>query len=223
MIVVKKLNESGYREALFGLSLSYGKNKAFESGDISEEEFYGKMANIAQSLCKREGGENKFLRQISVWLDVSAPLYWWKQADQYKVGTVTQSESTMHTLMKCPVTEAMFETDSVTDTEGHYLCSIIIPELEELRQKYVEMTENAPKGMLPHELREYYKDRDKYKKDLIALLPQSFIQRRIWSLNYAVLRNIRAHRSDHFLKEWWFFCKTIPTIVDHPELLLESY
>lgn len=81
---VKVLREEGYEEALLGLSLSYGKEK---------------NPRVALRLAFRQGGHNKFLESIVVWLDVRAPRYWWSQFDTYRVGTTKQSESTMHTLL----------------------------------------------------------------------------------------------------------------------------
>ena len=94
---VKVLSESGYRYALFGIGLSYGLTSGKTTdqvalGDALLDRLYG----IAKKLAHKGNAENKFLRQISVTLDVEAPIYWWKQADTYKVGTTSQSESTMH-------------------------------------------------------------------------------------------------------------------------------
>jgi len=88
------LNESGYEESLYGLSLSYNSTPS---------------PRVAQNLAFKGGGHNKFLESIVVWLEVAAPRYWWSQFDTYRVGTTKQSESTMHTLMKSPLTADNFE------------------------------------------------------------------------------------------------------------------
>ena len=101
------LSEYGFHEALLGMGLSHGKTSGITSlwdihNDASLKERALKLAGLGS-------GHDKFLRMIVFTLDITAPLYWWKQFDTYKVGTVAQSESTMHTLMKNPLTPEMFE------------------------------------------------------------------------------------------------------------------
>ena len=96
---VNIINESGYKEALIGLSLSY--NTKFDQE---------KQHNIAKKLADKNGGHNKFLESIVVWIDINAPRYWWQQFDTYRVGMTKQSESTMHTLLKRQLTYDDFET-----------------------------------------------------------------------------------------------------------------
>lgn len=111
---VKILSEYGYEEALFGLGLSYGKTSGIEIKDlVSNDDLFQSMKKVSTSLSGLGNGHNKFLRMITVYLDINAPLYWWKQFDTYKIGTVAQSESTMHTLMKTPITENCFENGSI--------------------------------------------------------------------------------------------------------------
>jgi len=107
------LHEAGQMAGLFGIGLSFGL-----TSDISFEEFchHGecemletRLSGVAYRLAGKGGGHDKFLRQLIMWVEIDAPLYWWKQMDQYKVATVTQSESTMHTLMKRPLTQDDFE------------------------------------------------------------------------------------------------------------------
>ncbi len=93
---IEIINESGYDEALIGLSLSY--NQPIE-----------KMPEVARKLADKDGGHNKFLESICVWLDITAPRYWWQQFDTYRVGVTKQSESTMHTLLKSELTQDNFE------------------------------------------------------------------------------------------------------------------
>lgn len=92
---VKILSEHGYDEAMLGLSLSY--NQPIE-----------KMENVAIRLAPKDGGHNKFLESIFVWVDIVAPRYWWQQFDAYRIGVTKQSESTMHTLVKRPLTQNDF-------------------------------------------------------------------------------------------------------------------
>jgi len=90
------LREAGYQEALLGLSLSY-------------DQPIDRMPDVACKLAGRDNGENKFLESIAVWLDVTAPRYWWQQFDTYRVGVTKQSASTMHTLLRRPLTQDDFE------------------------------------------------------------------------------------------------------------------
>ena len=89
------LNECGYDEALLGLSLSYNQDPEL-------------MPNVARKLCHKDGGHNKFLEAIVVWLDITAPRYWWSQFDTYRVGVTKQSESTMHTILRRPLSQEGF-------------------------------------------------------------------------------------------------------------------
>jgi len=93
---VKILREAGYTEAMLGLSLSHNQ-------------LVDKMPGVAAKLAHRDGGHNKFLESMAVWLDVTGPRYWWAQFDTYRVGVTKQSESTMHTLMKRQLQSSDFE------------------------------------------------------------------------------------------------------------------
>lgn len=181
------MKESGYEEALFGIGLSYGLVSGYATPEEAmRHDEWSRLCELAPKLASRGGGHDKFLRQIGVVLDITAPLYWWKQMDTYKVGTVAQSESTMHTLLKKPVTKDCFESGQVPDFYVNFL--------EDLRQ-----------------------DGDFAK--LNACLPQSWLQRRIWTGNYAVLKNIILQRENHKLPEWKFFFDALLPTLSHPELL----
>ena len=139
---VKVINESGYRMALMGIGLSYG----LTSGKDIEElalgyKLFDRLEGIAKKLAHKGNAENKFLRQIVVTLDIEAPIYWWKQADTYKVGTTAQSESTMHTLTRTPITQDRFEHPIFPETLKH---------LEGLRQcgEFEQLINELPCGWL---------------------------------------------------------------------------
>ena len=103
---VKILREAGYQEALLGLSLSH--NQPVE-----------RMPAVAQKLCSLEDGHNKFLESICLWLDVSAPRYWWQQFDTYRVGVTKQSQSTMHTILHRCLTQDDFESPLASGVLRH--------------------------------------------------------------------------------------------------------
>lgn len=108
---VEVLWEYGYGPALFGLGLSYGLTSDYYFIDIGwREQIYERLCRVSQRCAKKSNGEEKFLRMIQIWADVTAPRFWWSEFDTYKVGTVALSESTMHTLGKRPLTPEDFET-----------------------------------------------------------------------------------------------------------------
>lgn len=172
-------------------------------------------------LCRRliNGGpeHRKFLRQIMVSVDITAPLYWWKEFDTYKVGTTANSTSTMHKLASTPITLECFETgdydDSITypcpDVEGSTLdmpvgafVEDLIHDLEELRQKYLET-----------------KDK-RYWKELIRWLPNGWLQTRTVTMNYENLRSMAHQRAGHKLSEWHSFLEWVKTLPYAEELII---
>lgn len=162
--------------------------------------------NLAQRMIKAGDSDSKFLRQIFVSVDITAPLYWWKEADTYKIGTTANSTSTMHKLASTPITLDCFETDDFNSDlvlypnngiQGDFFMKDafqnVIEYCETLRQKYNET-----------------KDK-RYWKELIRLLPEGWLQTRTWTANYAVLRNMYFQRRNHKLTEWHQFCNWIET------------
>lgn len=154
---------------------------------------------LAQKLIKAGSEHRKFMRQIFVSVDITAPLYWWKEFDTYKVGTVANSTSTMHKLASTPITLDCFEMDDFEDVifeigkeddlEHKYINSIwsnLLFYLEILRQKYNET-----------------KDK-RYWKELIRLLPESWLQKRTVTMDYENLLAIcsKGQRRNHKLTEW---------------------
>lgn len=147
--------------------------------------------NLAQSLIKAGSEHRKFMRQIFVSVDITAPLYWWKEFDTYKVGTVANSTSTMHKLASTPITLDCFETDDAEILENHNYAvscwwSELIDHLETLRKDYNET-----------------KDK-RYWKELIRLLPESWLQKRTITMNYENLLGMcsKGQRRFHKLTEW---------------------
>jgi len=145
---------------------------------------------LALRLCAAGSDHRKFLRQILVTMDITAPLYWWKEFDTYKVGTVANSTSTMHKLHARAIGLDDFSTDHMTPGS--------LAEFE----KYVAYLETV-------RLR-YAADKNKTDwYDLIQLLPSSYNQMRTVSLNYEVLANIYFARRNHKLDEWHTLCGAI--------------
>ena len=146
---------------------------------------------LARALIQGGPEHRKFLRQIFVSVDITAPLYWWKQFDTYKIGTVANSTSTMHKLTSKPITLDCFEIDDFNQDLEYYatnttgmLSDLIIEQLEFLRQKYLET-----------------KDK-RYWKQLVRWLPQGWLQTRTWTANYEVIRTMVHQRQMHKLNQW---------------------
>ena len=154
---------------------------------------------LMKTLAAAGQDHGKFLRMIHVQLDVTAPLYWWKEADQYKVGTVTDSCSTMHKIHAKEFTMDDFSHEHL----------------------YSPLHDLKPTVDLLNVYRERFLD-TKNKDDwwqLIQLLPSSYNQRRTWDLNYAVLRNIYHARKGHRLDEWKTLLDWIETLPYAKELI----
>jgi hypothetical protein len=205
-MTVKFISSYGWCEALLGIGLSYGISSGIDLGGLhADSDLKDKLVEIAKSLAYKDNGENKFMRQISVWLDITAPLYWWKQMDQYKVGTTTQSESTMHTLMKSSL--------SIDNFEKPYNPA---QEVNEDTEKWA-LDMGTLIGTLNSYISEYKTDVRLDRKQflfnaVVAMLPESFLQRRIVSCNVSVLRNIVAQRYKHKLPQWKIFCDAVKAI-----------
>ena len=180
MIHVKKLEEAGYQSALFGLSLN--KNKKPED-----------MAKVLERLASMDGGHNKALEHIDIWLEVRAPRYWWQEADTYRLST-KNSESTMHTIDKRNLESSDFENGDINSATLHDLNW----KLNKLRKKEITMSE--------------------FKRHL----PEGFMQTRMWKMSYKTLRNIIMQRRKHRLENWRDFIQQTLDQVDHPELLPKS-
>ena len=168
--------------------------------------FIGKNdLELAQKLIKAGLPHRKFLRQIFVAVDITAPLYWWKEFDTYKVGTVANSTSTMHKLEDTPITLDCFELTSVKLCEAG---KQYFQELENMRIRYNELkntdTEKAKR----------------YWKALIQLLPESWLQKRTITMNYENILNMYRQRKHHKLTEWSkSFCDWVKTLPYAKELI----
>ena len=157
--------------------------------------------DLAKRLRRAGSDHRKFIRQIFVSVDITAPLYWWKEYDTYKVGTVANSTSTMHKIHSKPFELEDFSHDHLTE-RGLLSLQRTIGDLEEIRLRFVQ---------------------DKKKEDwydMIQLLPTSYNQMRTCTLNYETLVNIYYARKNHKLEEWHTFCRWIETLPYARELIL---
>lgn len=156
---------------------------------------------LAKRLARAGSDHRKFLRQIFISVDVTAPMYWWKEYDTYKVATVANSTSTMHKIHSKEFSRDDFSLDKL-DEDSMAFFDTIIAKLEELRLKYTET-----------------KDKQ-YWYDIIQLLPSSYNQMRTCSLNYETLINIYYARKGHKLDEWHTFCDFIKTLPYAKDLIM---
>ena len=172
---------------------SWEKSDSWKDQSIGTFFFGQKDIDLMQRLIKAGTSDSKFMRQIMVCMDVTAPMYWWSEFDTYKVATVANSTSKMHKLASTPITMDCFEMDDFNDIHIilPYWLDVVIPNLEELRQKY-----NDTKDI-------------RYWKELIRVLPESWLQKRTITLDYATLRNQYFQRRYHKLTEWNTYCKWI--------------
>ena len=174
--------------------------------------------DLLQRLIKAGPEHRKFMRQIFVSVDITAPLYFWKELDTYKIGTTANSTSTMHKLASKPITKEDFEMDDydgslkVYDKEPYniddYVDDIwdsIIDYCETLRQRYIE-TKNK-----------------KYWKELIRLLPEGYLQTRTVTMNYENLYSIVRQRKGHRLVEWNSFIGWVYALPYANELIFYNY
>lgn len=157
--------------------------------------------SLAKRLCKAGSDHRKFIRQILVCVDITAPLYWWKEYDTYKVATVANSTSTMHKIHSKEFSKDDFSCDKMTpETLEEF--EKIISYLEVLRLKYMETKDKS------------------YWYDIIQFLPSSYNQMRTCTFNYETLINIYHSRKHHKLDEWHVVCDWIKTLPYAEELII---
>lgn len=159
--------------------------------------------DLAKRLCKAGSDHRKFIRQIIVSVDITAPLYWWKEFDTYKVATVANSTSTMHKLHSKPIELDDFSHDKLSD-ESSDAFKAFIGFIEKKRQDFIASKDK----------KDWY--------DLIQLLPSSYNQKRTVTMNYENLLNMYYARRNHKLDEWHVYCDWILTLPYTKDLFLQD-
>lgn len=185
----------------------YSSRNALNSWDKSDSDLENDILGdndlaLARKLCRAGSDHRKFLRQIMVSMDITAPLYWWKEFDTYKVGTVANSCSTMHTIHKRELTMEDFSCEHLMTKEKQMLKMII--------------------NLLNEDIMVYNADTNQkaFWWQIIQLMPSSFNQKRTVTLNYEVLLNIYHARRNHRLDEWRTFCGYIEAMPYFAEICL---
>ena len=203
MLLVERISVMNFENAIRGarnpmnswarMDSSYDEDGNFVLGEND--------LSLATRLAKAGSDHRKFLRQIMVSMDITAPLYWWKEFDTYKVGTVANSTSTMHKIQAKEFTREDFSCDRMSDDCLAVLDSVIAY-LESERVKFNETKEKQN------------------WHNMIQLLPSSFNQMRTVTMNYEVLINIYYARRNHKLGEWHTLCEAIEGLPYAKELIL---
>ena len=157
--------------------------------------------SLASRLAKAGSDHRKYLRQVIVSLDICAPLYWWKEFDTYKVGTVANSCSTMHKIQAKEFTRADFSCEKMSE-EGLRVLDTVIDFMERERIAFIETKDKA------------------HWHNMIQMLPTSYNQLRTVTLNYEVLINIYRARRYHKLDEWKILCAEIERLPYAKELIM---
>ena len=225
------IGEYGYEQSLMGLGLSFGLTADTSFEDLKAEarsckdSKIGKLAKVALKLAPKDGGHNKFLESMQVWIDINAPRYWWSEFDTYRVGTSKQSASTMHTLVK-QMNSLLSDANALLGISTRFqpTCGY-----EKVKEYYIEHFEHtSDETHLSDAVFEFARKISKMNKIVCPIeqlvfvkgvLTENYLQRRIVSTNYKALRNIIIQRKDHRLPHWQMFVKDILAQVEHPELL----
>lgn len=210
LIKAEKIVVFGFEAAIRGMRNpmnSWDKSDSFvlacEDGSLSNLQIGKNDLKLMQSLVKAGTDHSKFMRMINVTMDITAPLYWWKEFDTYKVGTVANSCSTMHKLTDTNIDIDLFSLDFTLYPINEYEYEVI--------DRYFHLLED---------LRIKSKNGDKLSWELlIKLLPESYNQKRTIQLNYQVLRNIYFARKNHKLNEWIKLCDIIKQLPYAKELI----
>ena len=208
MIFIDKVETCGWAPALRGMRNPKDSWDRADSDFINPPRLGPNDLTLATSLAKGGPVHAKYRRMVTVYCDITAPLYWWKEFDTYKVGTVANSCSTMHKIHSRPLTINNFAHEHLTECNRNLL-ELTIKNINDARLEYLAAA-----------------DSDTAKEawwQMIQLLPSSYLQKRTIMLNYEVLHNIyHSPRYNHKLSEWKFFCEWIKTLPYADDLIINT-
>ena len=204
MIDIRIPSIYGWTEAIRGMRnpLNSWKNSDSDINEYGEGEIGPKDLKLMKSLGTAGPSHGKYKRMITVYVDITAPLYWWKEFDTYKVGTVANSCSTMHKIQEKAFGLSDFSHEHLNETSLDIL-SKIIELLNDYRSKFIEQKDKS------------------YWWQMIQMLPSSYNQKRTVMLNYEVLTNIYNTRKGHKLDEWEKFREWIRSL-PYSELITQE-
>ena len=196
MIKFEKIDVMNFNNAIRGMRNplnSWGKSDSGFNWEIGKYVLGPSDLALAKRLVKAGSDHRKFLRQIIVSVDITAPLYWWKEFDTYKVGTVANSCSTMHKIQAKQFERADFSCERMSD-DALAVLDAVIDCLEKNRLAFIETKDKS------------------YWHNMIQLLPTSYNQMRTITLSYENLLNQYPSRKGHKLQEWRDYCAKIETL-----------
>lgn len=188
-----------------------------ETADFDPADYGGfKMGvndhDLLMRLCNAGTDHRKFMRMIVVYVDILAPLYWWKEFDTYKIGTVANSCSTMHKIAAKEFTLEDFSHEHLSECDGEWVDILTVDPYSFPAMESTDILKTVVEGLNRFRSR-YLETKDKkYWWQMIQLLPSSYNQRRTVMLNYEVLANIYKSRRNHKLDEWRELCAWIETL-----------
>lgn len=212
MIKLEKTWEFGWEAAIRGCRNpmnSWDKSDTRFNWEIGRTVIGKNDLNLMRKLAKAGDDHAKYLRMINVTVDITAPLYWWKEFDTYKVGTVANSCSTMHKIQAKEFTFDDFSHEHLYSTLGEsYEAMDCLTDIINCLNKYRQL---------------YLDTKDKmWWWQMIQLLPSSYNQKRTVQLNYQVLKNMYFARKHHKLDEWRTFCAWCESLPYFKEIILEA-
>lgn len=185
MLRIDNLETYGFKSAMKGMR---NPMNSWHLNDSTDNKIGDNDLKLLQQLTKAGPDHRKVLRQMMISCDITAPLYWWKEFDTYKVGVTTNSQSTMHKLCSRPLSIHDFSFEDMHDNE--FIVNVVLDNLNTRIRDYKEgMKQN--KGLW---------------RTVIQLLPSAYNQTRTVTMNYEVIMNIYKQRRHHKLSEWHEFC-----------------
>lgn len=246
MLSIEKFNWSGLDAAIRGMR---NPKNSWDLSDSTDSEFGPEDRKLAINLSRAGSDHAKYRRMIVVWADITAPLYWWKEFDTYKIGTVANSCSTMHKIHSKKFELGDFSHEHLITFNS--ICSeipfenLVVTTIDDDLNVKTGIREGVPFTLIgddssampfsPYGImreviamlnrcRELYLETNdkKYWWQLIQLLPSSYNQKRTVMLNYEVLGNIYHARRNHKLDEWHSFCDWIE-MLPYSELIIKDY
>lgn len=198
MIKIENLKVYGFESAMCGMR---NPMNSWDLGDTEGNNIGDNDLKLLLQLCKAGADHRKVLRQMLVSFDVIAPLYWYKEFDTYKIGTVSNSQSTMHKLCNRPLIKHDFSFEDMHDNE--YIVNAVIDNLN-ARIKDYQLTKNK-----------------NLWRTIIQLLPCAYNQGRTITCNYEVILNMYQQRKHHKLKEWIDFCQYMKNNLPYFNLIVD--
>lgn len=225
MLLVENIETYGFEAAIRGMRQPMLSHDLMDSKwiDTPDGPFYLIGPNdekLMRRLAKAGNDHRKYLRMITVTMDITAPLYWWKEFDQYKVGTVTNSTSTMHKIHAKEFELGDFSYEHLLDDRSSFTWT-----QEDLGAKFYASSLDGLKliiELLNSNRETYLKTKDKkYWWQMIQLLPSSYMQKRTVCLNFEALANMYHARKGHKLNEWEQFRVNIDTRIPYADIFTD--